>query len=85
MLAPTCFGSKLPSSGSFLDRSELLELQMEWVVYRIMSGDVACGPDCRDSVCCASQRTEQAYYGHRAAQGRHLCDINRKNVKKFGT
>jgi hypothetical protein len=25
--APTCFGSSLPSSGSFLDQSELLEMQ----------------------------------------------------------
>jgi hypothetical protein len=27
--APTCFGSGLPSSGSFLDSSELLEMQIE--------------------------------------------------------
>jgi hypothetical protein len=33
ILTPTCFGSSLPSSGSFLDPSELPELQMEWVVY----------------------------------------------------
>jgi hypothetical protein len=33
ILAPTCFGSSLPSSGSFLDSSELLEIQIEWVVY----------------------------------------------------
>jgi hypothetical protein len=33
-LAPTCFCSSLSSSGSFLDPSELLELQMEWVVYQ---------------------------------------------------
>jgi hypothetical protein len=32
-LALTCFGSSLPSSGSFLDPSELLEIQIEWVVY----------------------------------------------------
>jgi hypothetical protein len=31
VLAPTCFGSSLPSSGSFLDTSELLEIQIEWV------------------------------------------------------
>jgi hypothetical protein len=30
-LAPTCFGSRLPSSGRFLDPSELLEIQIEWV------------------------------------------------------
>jgi hypothetical protein len=33
VLSPTCFGSSLPSSGSFLDPSELLEIQIEWVVY----------------------------------------------------
>jgi hypothetical protein len=33
ILAPTCFGSILPSSGSFLDHSELLGIQTEWVVY----------------------------------------------------
>jgi hypothetical protein len=33
ILAPTCFGSRLPSSESFLDPSELLEIQIEWVVY----------------------------------------------------
>jgi hypothetical protein len=33
VLAPRCFGSSLPSSGSFLDPSELLEIQIEWVVY----------------------------------------------------
>jgi hypothetical protein len=32
-LAPTCFGCSLKSSGSFLDASELLEIQIEWVVY----------------------------------------------------
>jgi hypothetical protein len=32
ILVPTCFGSTLPSSGSFLDPSELLEIQIEWVV-----------------------------------------------------
>jgi hypothetical protein len=33
VLAATCFGSSLPSSGSFLDPSELLEIQIEWAVY----------------------------------------------------
>jgi hypothetical protein len=33
MLAPTCFGSSLPSSGSFLDPSELLDIQIGWAVY----------------------------------------------------
>jgi hypothetical protein len=27
--APTCFGSSLPSSGSFLDPTELLEMQIK--------------------------------------------------------
>jgi hypothetical protein len=43
ILAPTCFDSSLPSSGSFLDPSELLEIQIEWVVYHIMCSYVACG------------------------------------------
>jgi hypothetical protein len=42
LCAATCFGSSLPSSGSFLDHSELLEIQTEWVVYHIMCGYVAC-------------------------------------------
>jgi hypothetical protein len=29
ILAPTCFGISLPSSGSFLDPSELHEIQIE--------------------------------------------------------
>jgi hypothetical protein len=36
ILASTRFGSSLPSLGSFLDPSELLEIQIEWVVYHIM-------------------------------------------------
>jgi hypothetical protein len=51
---PTCFGSSLPSSRRFLDPSQLLELQMERVVYHIMYGYIACVPDCR-YVCCVSQ------------------------------
>src|SRR5215471_11725488 len=47
ILAPTCFGSSLPSSGSFLDPSELLEIQIDWVVYHIMCGYVAYVPVCR--------------------------------------
>jgi hypothetical protein len=50
ILAPTYFGSSLPSSGSFFDPSELLEMQIEWVVYHVV-----CVPECRCSVCCASQ------------------------------
>jgi hypothetical protein len=42
ILAPTCFGSSLPSSGSFLDRSQLLEIQIEQVVNHLMCGYVAC-------------------------------------------
>jgi hypothetical protein len=41
VLAATCFGSSLPSSGSFLDPSELLEMQIGWVVYHIICGYVA--------------------------------------------
>jgi hypothetical protein len=51
VLAATCFGSSLTSSGSFLDPSELLEIQIELVVYHIMCGYMACVPDCRGSVC----------------------------------
>jgi hypothetical protein len=29
IMAPTCFGSSLPSSGSLLDPSELLKIQIE--------------------------------------------------------
>jgi hypothetical protein len=46
VLAPTCFGSSLPLSGSFLDPSELPEIQIKWVVYHIMCGYVACGYIC---------------------------------------
>jgi hypothetical protein len=52
---PTCFGSSLPSSGSFLDPFELLEIKIEQVAYHIMCGYVACVPDCRGSFDCASQ------------------------------
>jgi hypothetical protein len=54
ILAPTCFGSGLPSSGSFLDPSDLLEIQIEWVVYHIMCGYVTCVPECRGCVSCVS-------------------------------
>jgi hypothetical protein len=33
---PTCFDNSLPSSGSFLDSSELPEMQIERVVFHIM-------------------------------------------------
>jgi hypothetical protein len=45
-LAPACFGRSLPSSGSFLDPSELRKIQIELVVYHIMCGYVTCVPDC---------------------------------------
>jgi hypothetical protein len=50
ILAPTFFSSSLPSSGSFLDPSELLEIQIEWVVYHTMCGYVACVPERRGFV-----------------------------------
>jgi hypothetical protein len=55
ILAPTFFDSSLPSSGIFLDASELLETQIEWVLYHIMCGYVTCVPECRGSGCCDSQ------------------------------
>jgi hypothetical protein len=72
VLAPTCFGSSLPSSGSFLDPSEILEIQIQWVVYHIMGGYAACVPDCRGSVRCAyalsweAQQTELRHSGTQA-------------------
>jgi hypothetical protein len=56
VLVPTCFDISLPSSGSLLDPSELLEIQIKGVVYHIMCGYVTCVPECRDSVRCASQQ-----------------------------
>jgi hypothetical protein len=53
--APTCFSSSLPSSGSFLDPSELLEIQIELVVCHIMYVYVTCVLECCGSICCASQ------------------------------
>jgi hypothetical protein len=47
VLAPTCFGSSLPSSGSLLDPPELLEIQIGWVVYHTTCGYVTCVPGCR--------------------------------------
>jgi hypothetical protein len=44
ILAPTCFGSSLPSSGSFFDPSELHEIQIEWVVCHIICGYVTFVP-----------------------------------------
>jgi hypothetical protein len=45
VLAPTCFGSSLPSSGSLLDPPELLEKHNWGLVYHITCGYVACVPD----------------------------------------
>jgi hypothetical protein len=45
VLASTCFGSSLPSSGSFLDPPEVPEIQIEWVEYHIMCGYVTCVPN----------------------------------------
>jgi hypothetical protein len=54
VLAPTCFGSSLPSSWSLLDPPKLLENTNWGLVYHITCGYVACVPDCRGSVCCVS-------------------------------
>jgi hypothetical protein len=40
ILAPTRFGSSMPLSGSSLDPSELLENQIEWLIYHMMCGYV---------------------------------------------
>jgi hypothetical protein len=37
IMAHTCFGSSLPLSGSFLDPSGLLDIQIEWVSICISS------------------------------------------------
>jgi hypothetical protein len=60
VLASTCFGSSLPSSGSLLDPPELLENTNWRLVYHITCGYVACVPDCRGSVCCVSQLSAYA-------------------------
>jgi hypothetical protein len=54
-MAPTCFDSSLPSSGIFLDPSELIEINFEPVVNHIMCGYVARVLECRGSFCCVSQ------------------------------
>jgi hypothetical protein len=58
VLDPTCFAGSLPSSGSILGPFELLEIQIELVVYHIMCGYVTCLPDCRGSVCCISSNSK---------------------------
>jgi hypothetical protein len=46
MLAPTCFGSSLPSSGSFCIRLSYMKIQIDLVVNHIMwlSGLSVVGP-----------------------------------------
>jgi hypothetical protein len=72
LCAPTCFDSSLPSSGSFLDPSELLEIQIEWVVYRIMYGYVACVLECCGSVCCAPQLSSSRGIGDDFIRNFHI-------------
>jgi hypothetical protein len=64
ILAPTRFGSILPSSGSFLDPSELFEIQIEWVVYHIMCGYVTCVLECRGSNGTTEGTTANCHIGH---------------------
>jgi hypothetical protein len=64
MLAPTCFGSSLPSSGNFWTRLSYVKIQIDIVVYHIMCGYVACVTECRGSVCCASQLSADRHTGH---------------------
>jgi hypothetical protein len=54
ILASACFGSSLSLSESFLDPSELPEIQIEWVVYHIMCSYMSCVSEWRGSVCCVS-------------------------------
>jgi hypothetical protein len=51
-LAPTCFSSSLPSSGSLLDPPELLEIQNGRLIYHIMCGYVTCVLDCWSLLTC---------------------------------
>jgi hypothetical protein len=43
VLAPSCFGSSLPASGSFLYRSELPEIQIGQVIYNVWLRDLCAG------------------------------------------
>jgi hypothetical protein len=43
MLAPTCFGSSLPSSGSFWIRLSYVKIQIAMVVYHIMLSGMCVG------------------------------------------
>jgi hypothetical protein len=58
ILAATCFSSSLPSSGSIVDPSGLLEIQIKWMVYYMMCGYMTCVLDCHGSVCCVSQLSQ---------------------------
>jgi hypothetical protein len=58
VLAPMCIGSGLPSSESVLGPSELLEMQIEWVVYHMICGYVTCMPNCCGSIYCVSQLSQ---------------------------
>jgi hypothetical protein len=58
VLASVHIGSSLPSPGSLLDSSELLEIQIGWLVYHIMCGYVACVLDCRGVLCLGTEHTE---------------------------
>jgi hypothetical protein len=60
--APTCFDGSPPSSGSFLDPSELLEMQIKYVVYHIMCDYVACVPECCGSVGTTTLRHITTHY-----------------------
>jgi hypothetical protein len=75
VLASTCFGSSLPSLGSLLDRLELLEVQILWVVYHITCGYVASVPDCRGSVCLPQHRTTTVWHIGRITT-RYTCTIH---------
>jgi hypothetical protein len=67
ILAPTCFAFNLPSSGSFLDSSKLLEIQIEWVVYHITCGYVACVPSAE----CSAGKHNRRYHDTPAHRSRN--------------
>jgi hypothetical protein len=72
ILAPTCFGNTLPSSGSFLDPSGLPEIQIDWVVYHIMCGYVVCVPE-------GSAPQLSAYtlnWGSQQTEPQHFCNVS---------
>jgi hypothetical protein len=79
VLDSTCFGSSLPSSRSFLDPSELHEIQTEWVTYHIMCGYVTCVPECRGSV----RFWNSSYYYYRMWPCRASNVIFKRNQEPF--